>query len=213
LLLTSFADQLRETVERFEEKWYESAKPPFGQSQTLASSLVEERSPVTEVNYDDGFSGTSSTSCSSTNEHIQSSDFPHSARQSVTEEHSFQTLLDHDTGQEEDESLSAMDDAHVFSQEQYQQENDIHNRVKELIDSLSQRGTGRHTCPYGAACSKGGIKNGQFVVFERNSAFRAHLLKHERLYTCNLPYCTAKGGFARIDQLRRHQHHVPHHKH
>lgn len=73
------------------------------------------------------------------------------------------------------------------------------------------------------------------MVFERNSAFRldslgnrrgeihlpstmmltavhrAHLQKHEKIHVCQMPGCTAKGGFARVDQLRRHMQTVPHH--
>jgi len=84
--------------------------------------------------------------------------------------------------------------------------------IRELLTSLSVRGTGRYTCPYLHDCRKGGVKYEELVVFERNSAFRAHLQKHEKQYMCTLPGCTAKGGFARIDQLRRHQTMVPHTK-
>lgn len=37
------------------------------------------------------------------------------------------------------------------------------------------------------------------------------MLKHEKIYKCNLPYCNNRGkGFARPDQLRRHQLTVKH---
>ena len=38
---------------------------------------------------------------------------------------------------------------------------------------LLARGKGKHTCPHGAACDKGGCDDdGSLVIFERNSAFR-----------------------------------------
>jgi len=84
--------------------------------------------------------------------------------------------------------------------------------VHHLLQNLTQRGTGRHTCPFGPSCNKGGVRNGKEILFERNSAFRAHLQKHEKMFRCDLPGCTARGGFARIDQLRRHQSTVSHTK-
>lgn len=44
--------------------------------------------------------------------------------------------------------------------------------IREMLTSLSVRGTGRYTCPYLHDCRKGGVKYGELVVFERNSAFR-----------------------------------------
>lgn len=39
--------------------------------------------------------------------------------------------------------------------------------------ALLSRGKGKHTCPHGRACNKGGIADdGSLLVFERNSAFR-----------------------------------------
>lgn len=40
------------------------------------------------------------------------------------------------------------------------------------LDSLSSRGKGNYTCPHGSSCTKGGFRNGETVIFERNSAFR-----------------------------------------
>jgi len=85
-----------------------------------------------------------------------------------------------------------------------------HDAVDSLLKSLTVRGTGNHTCPYGMTCTKGGLRNGELVVFGRNSAFRAHLQKHEKIHVCQMPGCLAKGGFARVDQLRRHMQTVPH---
>jgi hypothetical protein len=52
------------------------------------------------------------------------------------------------------------------------QQDSVHEIVRELLRTLSQRGTGQHICPFGRACTKGGIENGGVKVFERNSAFR-----------------------------------------
>jgi len=82
--------------------------------------------------------------------------------------------------------------------------------VHHLMGSLSGRGKGSHICPYGENCTKGGWRDGQGVIFERNSAFKAHLQKHDKAYKCDLPGCTNKSGFARPDQLRRHQDTVSH---
>ena len=77
--------------------------------------------------------------------------------------------------------------------------------------NLTSRGSGHHTCPQGLSCTKGGVNaEGALVVFERNSAFRAHLEKHEKTYKCDIPGCTNTKGFARIDQLRRHKETVRH---
>ena len=45
--------------------------------------------------------------------------------------------------------------------------------VRHLMSTLSQRGSGRYTCPYAENCTKGGVAaNRALAVFERNSAFR-----------------------------------------
>lgn len=73
------------------------------------------------------------------------------------------------------------------------------------------RGSGHHTCPQGLSCTKGGVNaEGALIIFERNSAFRAHLEKHEKTYRCDIPGCINTKGFARIDQLRRHKETVRH---
>ena len=39
--------------------------------------------------------------------------------------------------------------------------------------SLTSRGKGKYTCPYGRSCTKGGVqRDGTPVIFERNSAYR-----------------------------------------
>jgi hypothetical protein len=99
-----------------------------------------------------------------------------------------------------------------------------------LLGELKSRGKGHYTCPRRNDCKKGGVQpNGELTVFERNSAFRystrvhvkgfnanynecrAHLQLHERAFKCDLPGCTNKKGFARIDQLERHKTSVKHH--
>ena len=85
------------------------------------------------------------------------------------------------------------------------------DRSRTLSTDLTSRGSGHHTCPQGLSCTKGGVDaEGALFVFERNSAFRAHLEKHEKTYRCDIPGCTNTKGFARIDQLRRHKETVRH---
>jgi hypothetical protein len=76
---------------------------------------------------------------------------------------------------------------------------------------LKDRGKGSHTCTFGRNCDKGGAnRDGSLVVFERNSDYRSHLSKHAKPYRCTLPGCPNVKGFARQDQLKRHQSNVPH---
>jgi hypothetical protein len=42
----------------------------------------------------------------------------------------------------------------------------------DTSNALLARGKGRHRCPYGSKCTKGGFLNGEVKIFERNSAFR-----------------------------------------
>ncbi|OQV03221.1 hypothetical protein CLAIMM_08292 [Cladophialophora immunda] len=83
--------------------------------------------------------------------------------------------------------------------------------AERLLDEVNHRGKGMHHCPYGPACTKGGVSEDKsLVLFERNSAFKAHLEKHLKLHKCNLPGCSNKTGFSRLDMLHRHQTDVPH---
>ena len=87
------------------------------------------------------------------------------------------------------------------------------SKEREYPASLDfkSRGSGHHTCPQGLSCTKGGVDaRGVLVIFERNSAFRAHLEKHEKRYKCDIPGCTNTKGFARVDQLVRHKETVRH---
>ncbi|KAL8729383.1 MAG: hypothetical protein Q9166_004776 [cf. Caloplaca sp. 2 TL-2023] len=80
-----------------------------------------------------------------------------------------------------------------------------------ITGQVRQRGKGTHYCELGHACTKGGVNaDGTLVNFERNSAFRAHQDKHEKRFRCDIPGCTNKTGFARIDQLNRHKQTVRH---
>ncbi|KLJ13167.1 hypothetical protein EMPG_11889 [Blastomyces silverae] len=107
--------------------------------------------------------------------------------------------------------------------------------IQDLLKSLVSRGKGDHFCPLGHRCRKGGVDgNGEIVNFERNSVFRhvlafilyienqhilfltqigfvrSHLEKHQKLHRCELPGCKNHKGFARKDQLQRHQENVAH---
>jgi hypothetical protein len=76
---------------------------------------------------------------------------------------------------------------------------------------LKERGKGSYTCKFGRNCDKGGVHaDGSLVTFERNSDFRSHLSKHHKPYRCNMQGCPNVKGFARQDQLKRHQSNVPH---
>ncbi|KAF2204242.1 hypothetical protein GQ43DRAFT_438141, partial [Delitschia confertaspora ATCC 74209] len=81
---------------------------------------------------------------------------------------------------------------------------------QSLRVELSRRGIGNYKCPHSKTCKKGGWKDGDFVVFKQNSAFKAHLQKHEKPFKCDLPGCNNRSGFARLDQLQRHKQKVQH---
>jgi len=82
---------------------------------------------------------------------------------------------------------------------------------KHARHELNDRGKGTYTCTLGRNCDKGGANpDGTLVVFERNSDYRSHLSKHAKPFRCNLPGCPNVKGFARQDQLKRHQINVPH---
>jgi hypothetical protein len=82
------------------------------------------------------------------------------------------------------------------------------------LDRWKKRGkdTGNY-CPRKWDCKKGGVVNGQLVLFERNSAYIQHCNKHKRPFVCELPGCPnpiQRRNFARADGLRRHQELVTH---
>ncbi|KAI0523912.1 hypothetical protein F5B22DRAFT_592484 [Xylaria bambusicola] len=91
------------------------------------------------------------------------------------------------------------------------QPDDLIENVDQWLDSLKPRGTGNYTCPFRLNCERGGVgDDGNLIVFARNSEIRAHVEKHLKRWKCNLPNCPTRKGFARQDQLRRHQETVPH---
>jgi hypothetical protein len=59
----------------------------------------------------------------------------------------------------------------------------------DASNPLLARGKGQHRCPHGGECTKGGFRNGEIVIFERNSAFR--------LVDITSPIC--------VPSLRKHQ--------
>ncbi|KAK2857316.1 hypothetical protein FQN49_004826 [Arthroderma sp. PD_2] len=84
--------------------------------------------------------------------------------------------------------------------------------IQDIYPGLGRRGVGNYKCPFGKDCTKGGVRDGELVKFERNSSFKAHLQKHAKAYKCNIPLCKNSAGFARIDQLKRHKIEVHHMK-
>ncbi|OHX01259.1 hypothetical protein CSPAE12_00063 [Colletotrichum incanum] len=93
------------------------------------------------------------------------------------------------------------------------------------MDSLRHRGKGHYICPHWQTCQKGGQDHkGGPKIFYRNCMYstrhfsrphanlddRQHLQKHSKPHKCMLPGCPNKDGFARKDQLVRHQANVKH---
>jgi hypothetical protein len=99
------------------------------------------------------------------------------------------------------------------------QSDDHIGNLDQLLENLKSRGSGTCTCPYGPDCRKGCVgEDGELVVFTHNSEFRytlfsilsvlklcfltpffvrAHVEKHMKRYTCNLPNCPTRKGFSR----------------
>jgi hypothetical protein len=72
------------------------------------------------------------------------------------------------------ESGAATQGAHYdASQSPDTDDRNVSDTVRDLLMTLSVRGTGKHQCPHQHSCKKGGVKNGNIVTFERNSAFRS----------------------------------------
>ncbi|KAG6304111.1 hypothetical protein E4U09_000020 [Claviceps aff. purpurea] len=82
------------------------------------------------------------------------------------------------------------------------------------MNALRQRGKGVYYCPKGVKCDKGGVdKDGNLVVFDRNSSFAQHCNKHRKPWRCDVPGCPnppKKRRFARRDGLERHKATVKH---
>jgi hypothetical protein len=88
-----------------------------------------------------------------------------------------QTRHDGSVGLRENES-DASDDTSIKSEEDMSLNSpdvdaSIQVKIEMLMESLSGRGKGQHTCPYQHVCRKGGVGwDGHLVVFERNSTFK-----------------------------------------
>ncbi|KAG8359910.1 hypothetical protein FVEN_g2701 [Fusarium venenatum] len=82
------------------------------------------------------------------------------------------------------------------------------------MDALKQRGKGSYHCPLEYRCDKGGVdKEGNLVIFDRNSSFAQHCNKHRKPWRCDVPGCPnppKKRKFARRDGLERHKLTVKH---
>lgn len=115
---------------------------------------------------------------------------------------------------QEHSSPPGEDSASEMSEDEEEEEAEEDAFAKIDMEALKSRGKGNHTCPKGKRCTKGGIdKDGELIVFDRNSAFVQHCNKHRKPYRCNLQGCPnqpKKRRFARRDGLERHQRSVPH---
>ncbi|POR34632.1 Uncharacterized protein TPAR_05172 [Tolypocladium paradoxum] len=82
------------------------------------------------------------------------------------------------------------------------------------MEALRQRGKGNYSCPKTYQCKKGGVdKEGNLVIFDRNSSFAQHCNKHRKPWRCDIPGCPnppKKRRFARRDGLERHKTTVKH---
>ncbi|KAM4062881.1 hypothetical protein HRG_007700 [Hirsutella rhossiliensis] len=82
------------------------------------------------------------------------------------------------------------------------------------MEALRQRGKGTYSCPKAYQCKKGGVdKEGNLVIFDRNSSFAQHCNKHRKPWRCDIPGCPnppKKRRFARRDGLERHKATVKH---
>lgn len=82
------------------------------------------------------------------------------------------------------------------------------------MEALKQRGKGSYYCPLAHRCDKGGVdKDGNLVLFDRNSSFAQHCNKHRKPWRCDVPGCPnppKKRKFARRDGLERHKATVKH---
>lgn len=82
------------------------------------------------------------------------------------------------------------------------------------MEALRQRGKGNYSCPKAFHCTKGGVdKEGNLIIFDRNSSFAQHCNKHRKPWRCDIPGCPnppKKRRFARRDGLERHKTTVKH---
>ncbi|RDA84596.1 hypothetical protein CP532_6045 [Ophiocordyceps camponoti-leonardi (nom. inval.)] len=127
-------------------------------------------------------------------------------------------------------------DSHVLQQQQQQQQQlhaaaasavaDVNHRSDDSdetdddlfpdndMDALRTRGKGTYSCPKALRCTKGGVdKDGNLIIFDRNSSFAQHCNKHRKPWRCDIPGCPnppKKRRFARRDGLERHKTTVKH---
>ncbi|KAK7415782.1 hypothetical protein QQZ08_012247 [Neonectria magnoliae] len=103
-----------------------------------------------------------------------------------------------------DDNMSMTDDS--------EDEDELFDRID--MDALKQRGKGSYYCPLGHRCDKGGVnREGDLVLFDRNSSFAQHCNKHRKPWRCDIPGCPnppKKRKFARRDGLDRHKATVKH---
>ncbi|KAH7157717.1 hypothetical protein B0J13DRAFT_177461 [Dactylonectria estremocensis] len=109
--------------------------------------------------------------------------------------------------------LSPSDElASIMSDSSEEDEDEQFARID--MDALKQRGKGSYYCPLAHRCDKGGVdKDGNLVLFDRNSSFAQHCNKHRKPWHCEVPGCPnppKKRKFARRDGLERHKATVRH---
>jgi hypothetical protein len=91
---------------------------------------------------------------------------PHRAPRIEQNQHTLQTREDKQEQPQEEGSPQDDDSGSDVSDD----EDDPFAHID--MEALKSRGKGSHTCPKGKNCTKGGIdKNGELIVFDRNSAF------------------------------------------
>lgn len=74
---------------------------------------------------------------------------------------------DHGSPQDEESDSDSSEEENDGGDEE---EEDVFAKID--MEALKSRGKGNHTCPKGKKCTKGGIdKDGELIVFDRNSAF------------------------------------------
>ncbi|UNI22672.1 hypothetical protein JDV02_008537 [Purpureocillium takamizusanense] len=111
-------------------------------------------------------------------------------------------------------------DSHAQSQTDLGQRSDESDESDDELfldidmDALRQRGKGTYSCPKGTRCKKGGVdKEGNLIIFDRNSSFAQHCNKHRKPWRCDIAGCPnppKKRRFARRDGLERHKATVKH---
>jgi hypothetical protein len=161
----SVAQKLEETARTLNTQWRSSRKPPFGHSR-IQPDLIKSES------YDESVTNTPSPS-----PFYDSCDLPKDSTIYCPELVNTQNIV-HLPPTEvtylPPKFNAGSNGANFQAIDFYNspQQRDIENRVKSLLQTLSQRGTGQHYCPYAMNCTKGGVEEGELRVFERNSAFR-----------------------------------------